>query len=893
MSTTLRFALPIEEILPQLRAALASHSAVVLQAPPGAGKTTLVPLALLDEPWLHGQSIVMLEPRRLATRAAAARMAALRGEKVGHTVGYRVRFDSQVSRHTRIEVVTEGILTRRLQGDQALEGVGLVIFDEFHERNLNTDLALALCIDSLRALRDDLKVLVMSATLDAEGVAKLLGNATAMDGGSAENAGAVFRSPVITSMGRSFPVTVSYLPHEPATTSQHARLADAMTAALRRALVERTGDILAFLPGGGEIRRVQQLLKADGDSCADINIYPLYGDLPREAQDKAIQPDTSGRRKIVLATPIAETSLTIEGITTVVDSGWVRVPRFDPNSGLTRLDTVRISRASAKQRAGRAGRLAPGHCYRLWTESTQRGLQAQTAPEILAADLAPLALELAQWGIRDAAALDWLDPPPAGTLAQARQLLTELDALDAKGMITATGKAMAALPAHPRLAHLLLQGNTLGLGALACDIAALLGERDIININAEQTRSCDLRERIEAIMAFRKRGRAGAQAHNADPYACERIEQASQQWRRLLNIKPAATTNVDEQVTVQENTGLLLAFAYPDRVAAQRESSTSLYRLANGRGARLATHDHLAKSPYLVAAHLNATSNPSSYKGPDKNHGEGIIYLAAPVTAHALRKHLPDHIQIHGNVRWDAQQQAVIACREERFGELILSTQAWDSAPPENIRKTMLEGIRRMRLTALPWTREAREWQTRVLSLRHWCSPDDDGVSGNNWPDVSDAHLEATLETWLEPHLDGTTRCDHLARLDLLTLLQNHLDWQQRVRLDAGAPTHLTVPSGSHLRLTYTPGEAPVLAVKLQEMFGLADTPRIAWGRIAVTLHLLSPGQRPIQITQDLRGFWDRTYAEVKKELKGRYPKHPWPDDPWNATPTARRKPRT
>ena len=868
MTTTPRFTLPIEEILPQLRDALASHSAVVLQAPPGAGKTTLVPLALLDEPWLQGQSIVMLEPRRLATRAAATRMADMRGEKVGHIVGYRVRFDSQVSRHTRIEVVTEGILTRRLQSDQALEGVGLVIFDEFHERNLNTDLALALCIDSLRTLREDLKVLVMSATLDAEGVAKLLDNA-----------------PIITSMGRSFPVTISYLPREPV-----GRLADIMATALRRALTECKGDILAFLPGSGEIRRVQQLLQADGSSCADVNITPLYGDLSREAQDQAIQPDASGRRKIVLATPIAETSLTIEGITTVVDSGWARVPRFDPNSGLTRLDTVRISRASAEQRTGRAGRLAPGHCYRLWSESTQRGLQAQTAPEIMAADLTPLALELAQWGVRDTADLTWLDPPPSGALAQARQLLTALDALDDKGMITATGKAMATLPAHPRLAHLLLKGNKLGLGGLACDIAALLGERDIINTDAAQSRSCDLLERIEAVIAFRKRGRAGAQAHNADPYACERIEQASQQWRRLLNIKHATT------VEAHENTGLLLALAYPDRIAAQREANTGRYRLANGRGARLATHDHLAKSPYLVAAHLNADSNKSPntnfYKGSDKNHGEGTIYLAAPVTVQVLREHLAEHIQSHDSVRWDTQQEAVIARREERLGELILSTQAWDAAPAARTSKAMLEGVRRMgpgMLGALPWTREAREWQTRVLSLRHWCISND---NGDNWPDISDAHLETTLEDWLEPHLNGITRRDHLTRLDMLTLLKNHLDYRLLSRLDEGAPTHLTVPSGSHLRLTYIAGEAPVLAVKLQEMFGLADTPRIAWGRIAVTLHLLSPGQRPIQITQDLRGFWDRTYAEVKKELKGRYPKHPWPDDPWNATPTARRTPR-
>ena len=881
-------ALPINEVLPQLREALASHSAVVLQAPPGAGKTTQVPLALLNEPWLQGQSIVMLEPRRLATRAAATRMAELLSENVGHTVGYRVRFDNQVSRHTRIEVVTEGILTRRLQNDQALDGVGLVIFDEFHERNLNTDLALALCIDSLRTLRDDLKVLVMSATLDAQGIAKLLGTAVppmkdVMITPPAEHA------PIITSMGRSFPVAVSYLPREP-----EGRVADIMVAALHRLLTERVndvtgdikGDILAFLPGSGEIRRIQQLLKTEA-ACADVNIYPLYGDLPREAQDRAIRPDVSGRRKIVLATPIAETSLTIEGITIVVDSGWARVPRFDPNSGLTRLDTVRISRASAEQRAGRAGRLAPGHCYRLWAESTQRGLQAHTVPEIMAADLTPLALELAQWGARDTADLVWLDPPPPGALAQARQLLSALDALDDQGMITATGKAMAALPAHPRLAHLLLKGNKAGLGALACDIAALLGERDIINAETAQTRSCDLLQRLEAIMVFRKHGRSGAQSHHADPSGCERIEQASQQWRRLLTIKHAAHDLND----AQKNTGLLLALAYPDRIAAQREINTGRYRLANGRGVRLATHDHLAKSPYLVAAHLDAGHTRYDAR-TSAGHHEGIIYLAAPVTTQVLREHLTDHIKIHDSIRWDHQQQAVIARREERLGELILATQPLDTNLHDKSSTAMLEGIRRMGLSALPWTREAREWQARVLSLRHWCVSDSNGSHEDDWPDVSDTHLETTLEAWLEPHLHGITRRDHLARLSMLTLLQNHLDYQHLCRLDEGAPTHLTAPSGSHLRLTYLPGEPPVLAVKLQEMFGLADTPRIAWGRVAVTLHLLSPGQRPIQITQDLRGFWDRTYAEVKKELKGRYPKHPWPDDPWNATPTARRKPR-
>ncbi|MEQ6340440.1 MAG: ATP-dependent helicase HrpB [Gammaproteobacteria bacterium] len=859
--------LPIEVTLPELRTALATHPAAVLQAPPGAGKTTLVPLALLDEPWLQGRSIVMLEPRRLAARAAAARMADLLGEKVGHTVGYRIRFDSQISRQTRIEVLTEGILTRRLQSDPALEGVGLVIFDEFHERNLNADLALALCIDSQRGLRDDLKVLVMSATLDTEGVAKLLNNA-----------------PIITSMGRSFPVTVNYLPRDP-----ESRTPETVATAVRRALYEQQGDVLAFLPGGGEIRRTQRLLEAD-PACAEVRIHPLYGDLPKEAQDRAIRPDSSGQRKVVLATSIAETSLTIEGIVSVVDSGFARVPRFDPNSGLTRLDTVRVSRASAEQRAGRGGRLGPGHCYRLWSESTQRGLQAQTIPEILTADLAPLALDLAQWGVRNAADLAWLDPPPPGALAQARQLLIELGALDDKGLITPSGQAMAALPAHPRLAHLLLEGNKLGLGALACDISALLAERDILtndypqgDKNQSRKRTCDLLERVEAIMAFRKRGRAGAQSYGADPYACERIEQAASQWRRQLNIKQPAPSR-DGPVSREagsrerpnasdEEVGLLLALAYPDRIAAQREANTGRYLLANGRGARLACEDHLIKYTYLVAAQMDAGKI------------ESIIHLAAPVTVQALRKHLAGRIQTQDVVRWDSQQQAIIARREERTGELVLASQTLTKASPEALRKAMLEGVRRLGLEALPWTRETREWQTRVLSLRHWCPEE-------GWPDVSDAQLDATLEDWLEPYLDGITRRDHLTRLDLPAILQNTLDWTQRTRLDEGAPTHLTVPSGSRLRLQYTPGESPVLAVKLQEMFGLADTPRVAWGRVPVTLHLLSPAQNPIQVTQDLRGFWERTYTEVKKELKGRYPKHPWPDDPWNAEPTARRKPR-
>lgn len=832
--------LPIDAVLPELRAALAAHPAVVLQAPPGAGKTTIVPLALLDEPWLAGRSILMLEPRRLAARAACARMSTLRGEQPGQTVGYRIRFDSKVSAKTRIEVLTEGILTRRLQSDPELKNVGLVIFDEFHERHLHADLALALCLDSHKALREDLKILVMSATLDGAAVSKLLSDA-----------------PVVTSQGRSYPVDTHYLPRDP-----DGPLPQAVCDSVVSALDRHEGDVLVFLPGAWEIRRTQELLQARLGQRAEL--FPLYGDLPWEAQDRAIQP-SAGRRKIVLATPIAETSLTIEGVRVVVDSGYARVPQFDPGSGLSRLITVRISRASSEQRAGRAGRLAPGVCYRLWSETTQRGLVPQSLPEIRGADLAPLALELAAWGVREARTLSWLDPPPEAAMNQARELLAELDAVDAEGRITETGRAMARLPLHPRLSHMLFAAQQLGQGALACDIAALLSERDILA--GEARRSADFTQRIEALQAFRKQGRAGAQSHQADANACTRINQAAQQYQRLLS-----SSKSDSAVNVRQ-TGLLLALAYPDRVALARAPGDVRYLLASGRGARLHESEMRLRQPCIVAASLDAGET------------EGLIYSAAPLNIDALREHLVAHIRVEDVVRWDSQQQVVIARREERFGALVLDSKPLTRTDPEKIRAAMLEGIRRLGIESLPWTREAREWQTRVLSLRQWL-PDE------NWPDVSDAALSETLAEWLGPYLDGMSRRDHLARLDLLSILKAQLDWDMGRRLEEGAPTHIAAPSGSHLRLEYIPGESPVLKVKLQEMFGLADTPRIAWGKIPVTLHLLSPAQRPIQVTQDLRGFWDRTYPEVKKELKGRYPKHPWPDDPWTATPTRRAKRR-
>ena len=830
--------LPIEEALPSLRRALAAHQSAVLQAPPGAGKTTHVPPALLNEPWLAGRSI--LEPRRLAARAACARMAYLLGEAAGETVGYRIRFDTKVTVKTRIEVLTEGILTRRLQTDPELKNVGLVIFDEFHERHLHADLALALCLDSQKTLREDLKILVMSATLDGESVSRLLGDA-----------------PIVTSEGRRYPVDIRYLVRDPT-----GPLPQAVSDTVLGSIERDAGDVLAFLPGAWEIRRTQELLEAK--VAARVDVFPLYGEMPWELQDRAIQP-SAGRRKIVLATPIAETSLTIEGVRVVVDSGYARVPQYDPRSGLSRLTTTRISRASSEQRAGRAGRLAPGVCYRLWSETTQRGLVPRSSPEIRTADLAPLALELAAWGAHDPRTLAWLDPPPEAAFNQARELLTRLEALDVSGRISKTGRAMVRLPLHPRLSHMLFAAEHLGLGSLACDIAALLAERDILT--GEARRSADFAQRIEALWAFRGHGRQGAQSHHADTGAGTRVNQAAQQFRRLLSLSESAKTAGTGQV------GLLLALAYPDRVALARAPGEARYLLASGRGARLPEAEMRLRQPCIVAASLDAGET------------EGLIYSAAPIGIEALREHFQAHLWTGDVVRWDAPQQAVVARREERFGALVLESKPLTDPDPEKLRAAMLEGIRRLGIEALPWTREAREYQARVLSLGHWLPNED-------WPDMSDAALVAGLEDWLGPYLEGVTRRDHLARLDLPAILNSLLGWERSRRLDEGAPTHLAVPSGSRARLEYIPGESPVLKVKLQEMFGLADTPRVAWGKVPVTLHLLSPAQRPIQVTQDLRGFWERTYPEVRRELKGRYPKHPWPDDPWNARPTARAKRR-
>jgi ATP-dependent helicase HrpB len=831
-----------------LRTQLATREAVVLSAPPGSGKTTVAPLALLAEPWLAGRTILMLEPRRLAARLAAAFMARKLGEEVGQTVGYRVRFESKVSGATRVEVVTEGVFTRRMQDDPELTGVGLIIFDEFHERSLQADLALALCLDVMSGLRDDLKLLIMSATLDTGAVSRQLDNA-----------------PVVMGKGQSYPVGVEYgrggqLVHP-------REIAKQVATTIHRGLAEQPGDILAFLPGAAEIRHTQALLSA-ALPPAEIAIHPLYGDLSLAAQTAAVQPDPKGRRRIILATPIAETSITIEGIHTVVDSGWERTPQFDPNSGLSRLTTQRISHASATQRTGRAGRLGPGHCYRLWSLSEDHGLKPFDPPEIMAADLSQLVLDLARWGVHEPKALRWLDPPPSGHFAQAQSMLRALGALDQQDRITPLGKKMAELPTHPRLGHMLLGSAKHGATELACDLAALLSERDIIK---GRDRSADIEDRLHALVAFRNDGPAAAKSLDVDTDGCRRVIQTSKQLREHL---PKTTKSKgDNRAAPTASPGELLALAFPDRIGQRRTAGQGQYKLTSGRGAVLPAHDRLAAHEYLAVAELDAGKI------------EGRIFLAAPLARQAMLALFAPQLEREEKVYWEEQSSTVKAQRLLRLGELILEAAPLAKPPAEAVLAALLLGLRSLGLTALPWSDKAKELQARIISMHLW-QPE------AGWPDVSDDYLLKTLEQWLAPYLTGMRSAEHLKKLDLFTILSALLDWQQRNHLDREAPTHLTVPSGSQVRLRYTPGEPPVLAVRLQEMFGLADTPRVCNNTVPVLLHLLSPAQRPMQITQDLRGFWEGAYHEVKKELRGRYPKHHWPDDPWQAQPTRRIKPR-
>jgi len=851
--------LPVTEILDELRAALAARSGAVLVAPPGAGKTTLVPLALLDTAWLAGGKIVVLEPRRLATRAAARRMASLLGEQVGETIGYRIRRDTRVGADTRIEVVTEGVLTRMLQSDPALDGVGMVVFDEFHERSLHADLGLALALQAHRLLRDDLRLLVMSATLDAASVAGIVGDGEA--------------APVIESLGRLHDVDTRYLER-----SFSGPVEPEAAAAVQRALRDDDGDVLVFLPGYGEIRRTFERLAA-ARLPDDVDVYPLYGDLSGEQQDRAIAPSPLGRRKVVLATAIAQTSLTIDGVRVVIDGGLMRVPRFDPNTGMSGLETLRVTADVAEQRRGRAGRTAPGTCYRLWSEAEQRGLVPRQRAEILDADLAPLLLDLARWGA-PADELDWLDPPPAAGLAQAGELLEQLGALDRDGIITAHGRRMAELGVHPRLAHMLLRARELALAPLACDLAALLGERDLL-VRDGGSADADLRLRLEALR--RGRGGGAVAGHEVHRGRRERALAEARALRGALSIAGDARPSAADI----ERAGELLALAYPDRIGRRRgavgepgagapqtvaAARGARYLLRNGRGAALPEGQSLAAHDWIVVSDV-----------ADRG-AEARIFQAAPIAPGRVEELFAEQIVEIDAVSWNEGAARVEATRRRCLGALVLAEAPMHDPAPGRIAAALLDGVRAAGLRVLPWNKKTRQLRQR-LQFMHAADPE-------TWTDVGDEALLARLPDWLGPFVGGKRRLDELAGIDLVDVLWTLVGWQHRATLDELAPTHLEVPSGSRIPLDYGDPEAPALAVRLQEVFGWNDTPRIGGGRVPVTLRLLSPAQRPVQVTTDLASFWRNTYFEVKKELKGRYPKHYWPDDPLTAQPTRRVRPK-
>ena len=823
--------LPIHEVLPELRDALRAGNAAVLQAAPGAGKTTGVPLALLDESWLRGRRILMLEPRRLATRAAARRMAATLHEPVGATVGFRVRGETRVSASTRIEVVTEGILTRMLLDDAVIESVGIVIFDEFHERSMNADLGLALTLQTQSLLRPDLRILVMSATLDGAAVATLLGDA-----------------PVVTSMGKAFPVDVRHRPCRP-----DSRIEACVADAIRFALREGDGGVLAFLPGAGEIRRCTGLLERAALG-SDVQLLPLFGDLAVQLQDAAIAPAPPGVRKVVLATSIAETSLTIADVRIVVDGGVSRVSRFSPRTGMTRLETIRASRSSVDQRAGRAGRTAPGVCYRLWSELEEAHLPERGRPEVLEADLAPLALDLAAAGIRDASDLRWLDAPPPAALSQARALLRQLGALTDDGGITAHGLSMSKLGLHPRLSHMLLVASARGAGATACVVAAVLEERDVIRRDMG-TRDMDLRTRVALVLER-------VDSTDVDRDALRRVREQARRWRELAEV--GKDERADDTLT-----GVVLSLAYPERLALRRVGAGDRYLMRNGSGATLDHAATLAGSEFLVVADLDG-------KAPHAR-----VYLAAPIDRADVESLFASEIEIRDVIEWDAAAGVVTSVRQRRLDAIVLHEAPVSNAEPDRVVTALVDAIVRGDGVALPWSEGARGLIERVAFAR---------AEDASLPDLSEPALLATAHEWLRPHLVGMRRRSNVEQMDLVGVLAGLLTWEQRRGLEQMAPLFVTVPTGSRIRVDYGDPTAPVISVRIQELFGMADTPRI--GNTPVTLHLLSPANRPVQVTRDLAGFWRSSYFEVRKELRGRYPKHEWPEDPLHAAPTRRAKAR-
>ena len=812
--------LPIDEALPRLTAALATANCAVLVAPPGAGKTTRVPLVLLDEAWANNKKILVLEPRRLAARAAASRMAATIGEQVGEAVGLRVRFGSRISKRTRIEVVTEGVFTRLVLDDPSLDGIAAVLFDEFHERSLDADLGLALARDAQQGLRPDLKLLVMSATLDGARVAALLGNA-----------------PVIESKGRAYPVETRYIGRD-----TRAPIERQVADAVERGLRAETGSMLVFLPGAGEIRRTEMLLK-DRVRENNVDVVALYGALDARDQDRAISPSLPGRRKIVLATSIAETSLTIEGVRIVVDSGVSRVPRYEPDVGLTRLETIRVSRAAADQRRGRAGRTEPGVCYRLWDEPQTNSLEPYTRPEILSADLSSFVLDLAHWGTADPAKLAFLDAPAHGALAEARALLKDIGAIDADGRITDEGRKLRSLPLPPRLARMVVDAAADGNGALAATIAAVLTERGLGGDDV------DLRHRLDNFHRDRSRRAEDARAM----------------------IKRWAETAGTGDAGGEHSPGSLLALAYPDRIAKNRGAGGA-FLLANGRGGMVDPVSPLAREPFLAVAELTGAAAASR------------IVLAAPIETAEIEARFAAQIEERSEIGFDAASASLRARRRQRLGALVLSEQTRPVAPDSESARLLAEGIARLGVGKLPWTKAQLQLRNRVKFLRH--------AEGDEWPDLSDAALAGTSVEWLAPFLTGKTALSQIGADDLAAALDTLIPWNLRKRLDVDAPTHFTAPSGSHIPIDYEAEEGPKLAIRVQELFGLAVHPTIAGSRVPLLIELLSPAHRPVQVTRDLPGFWRGSYKDVKTEMRGRYPRHPWPDDPLKAPATRRAKPR-
>lgn len=807
--------LPVTDIIQSVRESLSKDQTLIVTAPPGAGKSTLIPLSLLHEPWLSGKKIIMLEPRRLAAKTIAARMASLLGEELGQTIGYRIRFETRVSEQTKIEVVTEGILTRMIHSDNSLEGVGLVIFDEFHERSIHADVAMAFCREVQQVLREDLRMLVMSATLDMITLSELL------------------QAPVIESKGKQYPVDIIYCAEK-----QDFRLLPEMAAqTIQRALKEQDGDILVFLPGQGEIKRCETILKK---TAKGIAIFPLYGQLPPHKQRAAILPHKEGKRKVVLATSIAETSLTIEGIKVVIDSGFARTSKFDLRSGLSRLETIQVTKDSADQRAGRAGRLSSGTCYRMWSAATQHRLEEHRVPEILEADLAALVLDIAQWGHDDIMQLAWLSPPPLAAVAQATDILEQLEALEYQ-KITDHGKQLHKLPCHPRLAHLMVKAQEDGLLELATDLSAILEERDPLGKEA----GIDINLRIEALRKHREENRDGRKL--------AKIEKVASSYRRLFQAE------ADNSFVDPYETGVLLAYAYPERIAFARPGNNAQFQLANGKYASASHRDDLAHESWLAIANVDARD------------GMGKIFLASPLNP----KDLARLVKQEEVIEWDTRKGGLIASTDLRIGTIVLKSVPIPNPDESRLEEAISNAIKKEGEHLLNFDETVTTWQNRVMSLKKW-NPKE------KWPDVSTSTLTQTNAKWLMPYLSDIKKPEDLKKLDLVQILQHSLDWEKQEALDKLAPLKIQVPSGSFIKIAYqNHGQPPILAVRIQELFGLADTPKINNQRTELLLHLLSPGFKPVQVTTDLRSFWDNTYFEVRKELKRRYPKHAWPDDPW------------